>query len=186
MTQFGLLASVRYIITPRFNLSTPLVAGLFYIAPGAGFIAGSLFGGHLSDRTVIRYIAKRDGLRIPQDRLNSGLVGLLVVLPIWMLIYGWTLEKEVGSLALPVVSAFWIGAGLMGTFNGLNTYAAGMVPLLSWMESSVNLFDRSFTIPEIGGNWGEVHDAVRIRGDQLGCRDPTHPGYWSGSSFYHM
>ncbi|KAL2209764.1 putative MFS transporter [Sarocladium strictum] len=128
VTQFGLLASIRYIITPRFNLSTPLVAGLFYIAPGAGFIAGSIFGGQLSDRTVKRYIVKRDGLRIPEDRLNSGLIGLFAIMPIGMLIFGWTLQQKVASLALLLVSAFWIGAGLMGTFNGLNTYAAEVLP----------------------------------------------------------
>jgi hypothetical protein len=131
VTQFGLLASIRYIITPRFNLTTPLVAGLFYIAPGAGFIAGSILGGQLSDRTVKRYIVKRDGLRIPEDRLNSGLIGLFAIMPIGMLIFGWTLQQKVASLALLLVSAFWIGAGLMGTFNGLNTYAAGMMRLNS-------------------------------------------------------
>lgn len=127
-----MITSVRQIINPRFNLSTPLISGLFYIAPGVGFFVGSVVGGRLSDRTVKKYIAKRDGVRLPEDRLNSGLIGMFVVLPISMLLYAWGLEKGVGGLALPIVAAFWIGVGLMGSFNSLNTYTAGeQVPIHS-------------------------------------------------------
>lgn len=58
----------------------PLIIGLFYIAPGTGFLVGSIVGGRLSDHTVKRYIKKRNGLRLPQDRLNSGLLTLVGVL----------------------------------------------------------------------------------------------------------
>lgn len=127
--QYALLTSVRSIINPRFHLTTPLVSGLFYIAPGAGFLVGSIVGGRLSDRTVKRYILKRNGERLPRDRLNSGLLTLFFMLPAATLIYGWTLEKKVGGMAVPVISAFWGGAGLMGSFNALNTYTAGKFPL---------------------------------------------------------
>lgn len=126
VTQYGILTSIRHVINPRFGFTTPLFSGLFYIAPGMGFIAGSLIGGRLSDHTVKRYIAKRDGVRLPKDRLNSGLPYMFLLLPISMLLYGWCLEKEFGGLALPVVLAFLIGTGLMGSWNGLNTYSAGL------------------------------------------------------------
>jgi MFS family permease len=128
VTQYGILTSVRAVVNPRFNLTTPLVSGLIYIAPGMGFFVGSVVGGRLSDHTVKKYIMKRDGVRIPKDRLNSGLVGLFIGLPISMLLYGWSLQKEVGGLALPIVCAFWIGLSLMGTFNALNTYTAEVSP----------------------------------------------------------
>jgi hypothetical protein len=82
-------------------------------------------GGKLSDRAVKKWIVKRNGVRLPQDRLNSGLITLLLVLPGATLIYGWTLEEEVGGMPVPVISAFFAGVGLLGTFNGLNTYSAG-------------------------------------------------------------
>ncbi|OBU00378.1 hypothetical protein VE01_01648 [Pseudogymnoascus verrucosus] len=123
--QYALLTSVPSIINPRFHLTTPLVSGLFYLAPGAGFLFGSIVGGRLSDRTVKRYIVKRNGVRLPRDRLNSGLLTLFFVLPAATLVYGWTLQKEVGGVAVPIISAFWGGAGLMGSFNALNTYTAG-------------------------------------------------------------
>ena len=97
------------------------------MAPGAGFLIGSILGGKLSDQTVQKYIIKRNGVRMPQDRLNSGLFPLFLVLPISALLYGWMLQEEVGGLAVPVVTAFASGMGLMGSFNGLNTYTAGKI-----------------------------------------------------------
>jgi MFS family permease len=123
--QYGLLTSVRHVINPRFNLSTPLISGLFYLSPGIGFIVGSLVGGQLSDRTVKRWISKRNGQRLPRDRLNSGIIHFFAVIPISTLLFGWSLQKEFGGLALVICLAFWIGVGLMGAYNGLNTYTAG-------------------------------------------------------------
>jgi hypothetical protein len=57
--------------------------------------------------------------------LNSGLLPLFFVLPIPALVYGWTSQEEVGALALPIDTAFAGGMGLIGSFNGLNTYTAG-------------------------------------------------------------
>ncbi|KAG8352422.1 hypothetical protein FVEN_g9567 [Fusarium venenatum] len=128
ISQYGLLTCVRHIITPRYHITTPLISGLFYIAPGMGFIVGSVLGGRMSDYAVKRYIEKREGTRLPKDRLNSGLVYFLAVLPVSLLLYGWSLEKKIGGLALPIVMAFWIGVGLMGAWNGLNTYTAEVFP----------------------------------------------------------
>ncbi|KAL3435840.1 major facilitator superfamily domain-containing protein [Aspergillus tetrazonus] len=128
ITQYGTLTSVRHVINPRFGFTTPLVSGLFYLAPGTGFIVGSLVGGRLSDHTVKRYIRKRNGLRLPKDRLNSGIGYFFAVLPISMVLYGWSLQKQFGGLALPIILAFLIGAGLMGAWNGLNTYSAEVIP----------------------------------------------------------
>ncbi|KAJ5160692.1 uncharacterized protein N7482_007696 [Penicillium canariense] len=126
--QYAILTSARSIFNPRFHLTTPLVSGLFYLSPGIGFLIGSVMGGKLSDRAVKRWIQKRNGVRLPQDRLNSGLVTLFVVLPASTLIYSWTLQEGVGGMAVPIISAFTAGIGLLGTFNGLNTYSAEVMP----------------------------------------------------------
>lgn len=70
-------------------------------------------------------------MRIPQDRLNSGLLPLFLVLPVSALLYGWMLQKKLGGLAVPIVTAFVSGMGLMGSFNGLNTYTAGKITRVS-------------------------------------------------------
>ncbi|KAI2698341.1 hypothetical protein CBS147333_10246 [Penicillium roqueforti] len=126
--QYSILTSARSIFNPRFNLTTPLVSGLFYLSPGIGFLVGSVIGGRLSDHAVKKWILKRNGERLPQDRLNSGLVTLFGVLPGATLIYGWTLQEEVGGMVVPIIAAFFAGVGLLGTFNGLNTYAAEVMP----------------------------------------------------------
>lgn len=51
-----------------------------------------------------------------------------MILPISLLLLGWGLQESIGGLALPIVAAFWAGVGLMGTFNALNTYTAGIYP----------------------------------------------------------
>ncbi|KAL4754488.1 hypothetical protein BDW72DRAFT_128058 [Aspergillus terricola var. indicus] len=124
---YALLSSARTIFNPRFNLTSALVSGLFYLAPGSGFLVGSVLGGRLSDMTVRRFIAQR-GFRLPQDRLNSGLIMLSLVLPGATLVYAWTLDQEVGGMAVPIIAGFVGGVGLMGSFNGLNTYAAEALP----------------------------------------------------------
>ncbi|KAK2739370.1 major facilitator superfamily transporter [Colletotrichum kahawae] len=126
--QYALIASIRRVINPRFNLTTPLISGLFYLAPGAGFLLGSMIGGALSDRTVRQYIQKRNGLRLPQDRLNACLPAFFFLLPLGTLVFGWSLQLEVGGMVLPVISSFVQGFGLMWSFSGLNTYAAEVVP----------------------------------------------------------
>ncbi|KAJ5981163.1 hypothetical protein N7522_013978 [Penicillium canescens] len=126
--QYAILTSARSIFNPRFHLTTPLISGLFYLSPGMGFLVGSVVGGKLSDRSVKKWIIKRNGVRLPQDRLNSGIGTLFGVLPVATLIYGWTLQEEVGGMVVPIISAFFAGAGLMGAFNGLNTYSAEMMP----------------------------------------------------------
>ncbi|THX37476.1 MFS general substrate transporter [Aureobasidium pullulans] len=124
-TQYSLLAAPRHLINPRFNLTSPLVSGLFYIAPGAGFLLGSIAGGRFSDMTMAKKIMQRGGKRVPQDRLNSGLIAFFLIIPASQLIYGWCLQYDVGGLALAIVAAFFTGAGLMAAFSSLNTYCAG-------------------------------------------------------------
>lgn len=128
INQYGLLSSVRHIINPLFDLTKPLYSGLFYLAPGVGFLAGSVIGGNLSDRTVKRFKEKRGGVRLAEDRLNGSLPWVFVVLPLGTLLYGWSVDLRVGGMGLPISSAFIEGFGLMAAFNGLNTYAAGEYP----------------------------------------------------------
>lgn len=119
---YSLLTPIRYVLNPRFQLTSPLQAGLFYIAPGAGYLCGTFFGGRWADRVVHRWIKKRGGVRVPEDRLRSCLVAMGVVIPACMLIYGWSIEKEVGGIPLPVIVMFIQGVAQLFCFPSLNTY----------------------------------------------------------------
>ncbi|KAH7136732.1 major facilitator superfamily domain-containing protein [Dactylonectria estremocensis] len=150
--QYGLLSSVRRIINPRFNLSSPLESGLFYLAPGAGFLIGSTIGGKLSDQMVKIYIRKRNGVRLPEDRLNSSIPAILVVLPLGTLLYGWSVKNEVGGMALPIVGSFIQGFGLMASFSALNTYSAEARPAYrTAVISGKYVVQYSFAAGSVGG-----------------------------------
>ncbi|ORY64839.1 major facilitator superfamily domain-containing protein [Pseudomassariella vexata] len=126
--QYTLLAAPRHLLNPRFNLTTPLVSGLFYIAPGVGFLLGTVIGGKFSDMTVIKWIRIRGGIRLPQDRLHSGMISFFFLIPISSLIYGWGLEYQIGGMALPIVTAFFCAMGLTMAFSSVNTYCAEVLP----------------------------------------------------------
>jgi MFS family permease len=120
-----MLSAIRFTMNSRFDFPSPLASSLFYLAPGTGFVLGSIIGGILSDRTVKRYMKKHNGLRLPRHRLRAGLLNMLVILPGANLAFGWSLEQELGGIALPAASAFCAGFSLMASFSSINTYAAG-------------------------------------------------------------
>lgn len=120
--QYSLLTPIRYVLNPRFHLISPIESGLFYIAPGCGYLVGTLFGGRWADYIVKRWIRKRNGVRVPEDRLKSCLVFLGVVVPGWVLIYGWTVDKAVGGIPVPVLAMFLQGVAQLFCFPSLNTY----------------------------------------------------------------
>lgn len=118
---YSLLTPIRYVLNPRFNLTSPLQSGLFYIAPGCGYLLGTFFGGRWADHMVKKYIRIR-GERVAEDRLRSCLLFMGGVIPACMLVYGWSVEKEVGGIALPVVMMFLQGVAQLFCFPSLNTY----------------------------------------------------------------
>jgi hypothetical protein len=118
---YSLLTPIRYILNPRFNLTTPIQSGLFYLAPGCGYILGTFGGGKYADYITIKWTKKR-GVRVSEDRLRSALPFMGIVMPICMLLYGWSVEKRFGGIALPVIMMFVQGVAQLFCFPSLNTY----------------------------------------------------------------
>lgn len=118
---YSLLTPIRYVLNPRFNLSSPIQSGLFYIAPGCGYLLGTFGGGRWADYIVKKHINKK-GKRVPEDRLRSCYFFVGVVIPACMLIYGWSVDQAVGGIPLPVIAMFLQGVGQLFCFPALNTY----------------------------------------------------------------
>ncbi|KAL3424018.1 hypothetical protein PVAG01_03298 [Phlyctema vagabunda] len=118
---YSLLTPIRYVLNPRFNLTTPIQSGLFYLAPGCGYIFGTFFGGRFADHITIKW-AKKKGKRVPEDRLRSCIPFMGIVIPSCMLLYGWSIEKRFGGIALPVIMMFCQGVAQLFCFPSLNTY----------------------------------------------------------------
>ncbi|PLB40760.1 putative MFS transporter [Aspergillus candidus] len=120
--QYALLTPIRSLLNPRFHLTTPIQAGLFYLAPGAGYLAGTFVGGRWADHVVRKSIHRRNGLRIPEDRLLSCLPYICIACPGCILVYGWTVQTEVGGIIVPVLAMFVQGVAQLFCFPSLNTY----------------------------------------------------------------
>ncbi|KAK3377859.1 major facilitator superfamily domain-containing protein [Podospora didyma] len=119
---YSLLTPIRYVLNPRFGLTTPMQGGLFYLAPGFGYLVGAMIGGRYADLTVKKWIIRRDGVRIPEDRMRAALPFMGIAIPGCVLIYGWAVEKDVGGIPLAVVTLFLQGVGQMFCFPALNAY----------------------------------------------------------------
>ncbi|KAK8032372.1 MFS transporter- DHA1 family- multidrug resistance protein [Apiospora arundinis] len=125
---YSILAPIVYVINPRLNLTTPLESGLFYLAPGCGYLAGTFFGGRWSDRVVKKWIRKRNGHRKPEDRLRSAVPWLGLGIPGSLLVYGWCLEYNRGGIPVIVISMFVQGFCQLMVFPSLNTYCLDVIP----------------------------------------------------------
>lgn len=139
---YCLLTPIRYVLNPRFHLETPLLSGLFYLAPGCGYLLGTFMGGRWADHTVRRWIGKRGGVRVPEDRLRSALPFLGLVLPGSMLVYGWTVDKAVGGIPVPVIALFVQGVAQLFSFPSLNTYCLDVMPGRGAEVTAANFFIR--------------------------------------------
>lgn len=138
---YSLLTPIRYVLNPRFNLEKPLYSGLFYLAPGLGYLLGSFFGGKFADNTVKKWIKKR-GRRVPEDRLRQMVWPLTIYYPGCILIYGWTVEKAVGGMAVPIIFMFLSGIAQTIAFPASNTYCVDSVPELNGDGIASSYFSR--------------------------------------------
>jgi multidrug resistance protein len=167
---YSLLTPIRYVLNPRFELTTPLQSGLFYIAPGCGYLTGTFFGGRWADHVVKKWIRKRGGQRVPEDRLRSCLVALGVVIPACMLLYGWSIEKEVGGIPLPVIVMYIQGVAQLFCFPSLNTYC--LVSGFSFQHPSLPHSLPSIKDTSLTTTFAGRHEKAILRSRRRQLRDP--------------
>lgn len=120
---YSILTPIRYVINPRFDLVTPMQSGFFYLAPGCGYLVGTLLGGPYADHMVKKWISRRGGRRVPEDRLRSAVVAMGLVVPACTLTYGWGLDRDVGGMPLAAVMLFVQAVAQLFCFPSLNTYS---------------------------------------------------------------
>ena len=78
-------------------------------------LVGAPLSGRLSDRIIIYYRKKRDGVWYPEDRLRAALPGALIFVPLSMLFSGLLTEYVPGTLGLVLnlVCLFANGLGVI-------------------------------------------------------------------------
>lgn len=85
-------------------------------------MAGSFIGGRYADYIVKKWIKKRNGLRIPEDRLRSCVPFMGIVIPVCILVYAWGVDREVGGIPLVVITLFIQGVAQLFCFPSYNAY----------------------------------------------------------------
>lgn len=94
-----------------------------------------MVGGRWADHVVKKWIRKR-GRRVPEDRLKSCAAFAGLEIPECMLEYGWTLEKAVGSIPVPVSAMFLQGLAQFFLFSESEHLLSGCSALQRQMGRS--------------------------------------------------
>lgn len=90
---------------------------------------------------VKKYTAIR-GKRVLEDRLRSTYLSFGFVLPVSVLIYGWTIDKGKGGMAVPIIALFFNGVAQTFCFPSINAYCIDCLPHLGGDAIASNYFAR--------------------------------------------
>ncbi|KIJ23886.1 hypothetical protein M422DRAFT_39390, partial [Sphaerobolus stellatus SS14] len=140
LATYGLLVPLTFTLGPRFGITNEAILGTLFLAQGFGNIVGSRISGYMSDTTVKRWIIKRNGKFVPEDRLNASLIAGSIITPISTLAVGFTMQywTTPGGLAVSLGLFFCNGIGLMGVLAVCNTYLVDVAQNRSAEAIAVN------------------------------------------------
>ncbi|KAM3083071.1 hypothetical protein ACMFMF_002721 [Clarireedia jacksonii] len=119
-TLYLLFATYSFVFKEVYRFST-FTAGLVFLPGGLGTLLGLFYVGSFSDNALKKRAATGKASR-PEDRLPLiiTLPGALAF-PIGLLIYGWTVEKQI-NWTVPLIGTAITGFGSILIFVGIQTY----------------------------------------------------------------
>ncbi|KAJ7097115.1 MFS general substrate transporter [Mycena belliarum] len=114
VTEFGLQVPMAQTIGVRYGITNEALIGACFIPMGLGNIVGAPLAGWFSDRTVVKWRAKRGGVWVPEDRLRGAQIGAVLLVPLAMLTSGVATTYIPGpaGLALNLLCFFVNGVGV--------------------------------------------------------------------------
>ena len=133
-----LFTTLTSVFENTYHFPTSLV-GLTYLGLGIGMVSGILAYGSLADRMTLS--AAAGSTLKPEHRLPPILPGAACI-PIGLLIYGWTAEKEVFWL-VPILSTVLVGLGLILTFMPIMMYLVEAYTIYAASATAANTIFRS-------------------------------------------
>ncbi|GAM40362.1 hypothetical protein TCE0_038r12657 [Talaromyces pinophilus] len=136
-TLYLFFTTVTDVFASRYGIVTNV--GLIYLGCGCGQFAGLLILGLVSDAIVKR--AAKGGEMKPEYRLPPTILGGSMI-PIGLLIYGWTAEYSVFWF-VPVIGTFFIGFGMITVFTPVGTYLIDAFPMYAASATAANTVLRS-------------------------------------------
>jgi len=114
------------------------IANLNYLAPGLGFITGTIIVGTCVDRIYKALSDRNGGVGRPEFRIPV-LAVASVVMPIGLLIYGWTAQYKTHWI-FPDIGIFLFGVGIVVTFLAMNTYIADSFKYTASAIAAITVF----------------------------------------------
>ena len=133
-----LFTTLTSVFEDTYHFPTSLV-GLTYLGLGVGMVGGIAAYGFLADRMTL-WAAGGSDLK-PEHRLPPILLGAACI-PVGLLIYGWTAEKQVFWL-IPILSTVFIGLGLILTFMPIILYLVEAYTIYAASATAANTIFRS-------------------------------------------
>ncbi|EMS23228.1 hypothetical protein NBRC10512_007380 [Rhodotorula toruloides] len=128
MSTYTILVPLSQTLAPRYNITNAAILGCFYLAQGVGNATASRYTGRYADWTLKRWLKRRGGVYVPEDRLYAALIGGGVILPFSVLALGWVLDKGTGK----------VGLAFACVLTPSNTYCVDVMPLRSSEVIAVN------------------------------------------------
>jgi len=113
LTNFVLLVPLAYTIGVRYGITDAALIGACYVPGGIGNMIGAPLAGRLSDKVIIKWRNRREGIWYPEDRLRAGLGAALFLVPLSILFSGLLTQFVPGKvgLVLNLVCLFCNGIG---------------------------------------------------------------------------
>ncbi|GJJ15287.1 hypothetical protein Clacol_009563 [Clathrus columnatus] len=125
----ALIIPLPFTLGSAYGLDTPAAIGSCFLPSGLGNISGAIVAGRIADATVIRGRKRRHGQWYPEDRLLATIPGGLVLIPLAMIVFAYTVTYIPGNIGLAIclMCLFFNG---MGVDMVLTTSATYLVDIL--------------------------------------------------------
>ncbi|KAF8126594.1 MFS general substrate transporter [Boletus edulis] len=130
ITDYTLLIPIAYTIGAKYGITNEGLIGALILPCGLGNFAGSSVAGYISDKMVRRAKEKRNGVWVPEDRLLGVWIGGLVLVPISVVLSGFTTAYVDGmaGLIISLVCLFANGVGVDMVLTPIGAYTVDIMP----------------------------------------------------------
>lgn len=136
-TLYLLFTTIGDVFATRYGIVKNV--GLVYLGIGLGQLVAILVFGMLSD-TIVKRMSKSGEMK-PEYRLPLMVPGGAMI-PIGLLLYGWTSQYEVHWI-VPIIGTALIGAGMITVFTPVGAYLVDAFPEYAASATAANTVFRS-------------------------------------------
>jgi len=132
LSDFGellLLIPMVYTLGKQYNIDNAAVIGACFIPNGLGSMIGAPLAGRISDKTVLKWREKRNGIWYPEDRLRATASGAFFFIPLSVLLFGIFSKYIPGpiGLTLSLICLFMNGLGVDIVLSPSAAYAVDIM-----------------------------------------------------------